>query len=327
MSRIFRYQSSVDKFIRTKSSLKDMSEDNKQIWELIYKNLDHLIPISSITIINKKIRKKEKMKFHGYFIASGVEIALAIAHITDRYCIYRDDIPLEKFSNFVSELVAIMYQSLAGNVDSLKLNVSIKETFRISQYCVNYMSKHISNLTRVETTISNKRIKKTDFTGYKFKKAAHRIKYASLKYVSDEDLTAHIDHKYGFVCKMALVFGWLFGLGEEKKIADIEKLGTCFGVIFKIAYDFEHIDDDLENCDDHTFNIVINKGIKESFSMFMVNKAKLAEGILAHGIWNDTIKEILDLAEKSLDAGIECASIDEKYTYSDFSEIGSTMSR
>ena len=320
MSRISRYQYSIDKFIQTKSSLISISKHNKPHLDFMYNDFDHLIAICLLSILNNKC-KKAKLKFHGYYIASGIDIGLAIAQITDKSDFYRKKLGDRELANFLPELVSIMYQSLSGNIDSLKLNVSVDETLRINQYCINYMSQKMGQLTMTENYECSERINKTDFIDYKFKNPMHKCKYKQYKCVKDEYLFNHVDNKYGTVCKMALIFGWLFGLGEEKAISDLENMGKHMGIIFKIAYDFSNIDNDLEHCKDYTHNIVINKGIKQSVEMFMDSKAILVEGILKLGIWSTTIKEILDLIEQNLDSGLECADIDEKFEFSEFSEF------
>ena len=321
-SRIARYKYSIDKFIRTKSTLMNISEENKPTLDIIYKEFDHLIAICLISIMNKKL-KKSKLKFHGYYMACGIDIALSLARMTDRYYAYETKIPSKKMLNFMSELVSVMYHSLSRNVDSLKLNIELKETLRINQYCINYMSSNITKLTRIEENTNKDRIKKTDFNGYKFETKEDKKKYKSLRFVPDKELLDHADLKYGTVCKMTLIFSWLFGLGDEKSVGELESLGKEMGLIFKIAYDFDNVTQDLKQCKDHTYNIVINKGIKEAFEIFMQSKAKFIEGLLKFDIWGPTIKEILDIIEAKIDTGINSATIDEKYVYSEFSDTSS----
>ena len=318
-SRIYRYKYGINKFISQKSPLINISEHNKDTLDTTYQHVDHLIGICLISILHGRTKKK-KLKFNGYFMACGVDIALMIANVTDRYYCYKKDISYEDWCNFCPEMVSKLYHSLARNVDALKLDLPKDEIFDINQKCINYLVNGIGGLTKLPKHSSNKRIKKTDFNDYRFKKPEDKKKYRKLKFIDDETLYAHIDEKYGFVSKMSLLFGWLFGGGDEKKIPEIEELGRHMGIVFKIAYDFDHVEEDLEKCGDHTFNMVINKGIKESFEIFDTSKNKLIKGILTVGIWSNTIKEILDLVENKLDEGITCASLDENYEYSEFSE-------
>jgi hypothetical protein len=328
MSRISRYQQSIDKFIQTKSSLTTISDNNKSHLNVLYKNIDHLIAICLVSILNNKC-KKEKLKFHGYYIASGIDVGFIIAQIMDRYNYYKNEIGDNNLTNLLPELLSTMYQSLSGNIDSLKLNVDLSETMRINQYCINYMSQKIHKLVSVNNYETTDRIHKTDFIDYKFKDDKAKENYRNLKYISDEKLLEHIDNKYGTICKMALIFGWLFGLGDEKELSYLEELGKSMGRIFKIAYDFDNIDSDLEktyDCDNnsdsnYSSNIVINMGIKNSVVLFLDNKAKLVEGLLKLKIWSTTIKEILDLIEQKIDDGLERSNIDEKLEFSDFSSL------
>lgn len=318
MSRISRYQFSIDRFIQTKSSLISISEHNKPHLDFMYDKFDHLIAICLVSILNNKC-KKAKLKFHGYYIASGIDIALAIAKVTDNYEYYKSKIGILGISNYLPELVSIMYQSLSGNIDSLKLNATIEDTMRISQYCINYMSDKIGGLTVVNNYSQNERIQKTDFADYKFSKDSHRTKYKHFKKIPDNSLMKMIDDKYGSVCKMSLIFGWMLGLGDEKELPELEVMGKHMGIIFKIAYDFENIDNDLEYCNEYTYNIVINKGIKECVEIFCESKAILVEGIFKLNIWSTTLKEILDLIEKNIDDALDKTNIDEKYVFSEFS--------
>lgn len=318
MSRISRYQDSIDKFIQTKSSLLTISEHNRPHLDLMYGDFDHLIAICLITILNTK-RKKAKLKFHGYYIASGIDVALAMAMLTDKTDFFKEEMGESGMAQFIPELVAIMYQCLSGNIDSLKLNVSAEETLRINQYCINYMSNKMGDLTFIKDYSTKERIKKSDFVDYKFSKPEHRTKYKKFRRVSDEDLFSMIDKKYGAVCKMSLIFGWLLGLGEEKEIKELENMGKHMGIIFKIGYDFASIEQDLETCKGYTYNVVINKGIKESVDIFLDSKAELIKGILKLGIWKPTIKEILDLVEQNIDDALDNTDIDEKFEFSEFS--------
>ena len=318
-SRIYRYKCSIDKFILCKSPLISISDHNKKCLDSTYKLLDHLIAIFLVTTFHGKTESKNR-KFHGYFMACGVDIAMIIVNITDRYYCYKDIIGYEKWANFVPELVAKMYNCLSQNIDSLKLSLPKEEVIRINQQCTDYLSKGIANLTKIPKYTSNKLICKTDFNEYRFKNQADKKKYRKLKYMRDDVLYSHIDTKYGFASKMALLFGWLFGMGDLDKISDIEELGRHMGIVFKVAYDFENIEQDLHHCGDYTFNMVINKGIKESYSIYETHKQILIEGILKLKLWSNTIKEILDLIECKVDKGLKCASIDENCEYSDFTE-------
>ena len=318
MSRISRYQESTDKFIKTKSSLRMISSHNKILLDKLTTKFDHLVSIILISILNNRCRKS-KLKFHGYYIASGIDIGLSISKIIDRYYYYKNIFGINEINNFIPELVSLMYQSVSGNIDSLKLNVNVETTLKINQYCINYLSNIIGKLTYVNNISSNETINKTDFHGYKFKFKKHKTKYKKFKKINNDKLFEFIENKYGSICKISLIFGWLLGIGDESEISNLEKMGTSLGKMFKIAYDFDNIDIDLEYCINYTHNVVINLGIKESVEIFMDNKAEFIEGILKLGLWSTTIKEILDLIENKINIVIGNVDFDENYEYSDFS--------
>jgi len=317
MSRISRYQESIDKFIKTKSSLKTVSSHNKESIDVLVTEFDHLVAIILISILNNRCRKS-KLKFHGYYIASGIDIGLSISKIIDRYNYYKSKFNSNKINNFIPELVSLMYQSLSGNIDSLRLNVNVETTLKINQYCINYLSTKIGKLTSIENISSKNRIKKTDFYDYNFKSNKYREKYTNLKKIDNDKLFEYIEDKFGSICKISLIFGWLLGIGDESEIPILEKMGTNLGIMIKIGYDFENIDKDLEYCSTYTHNILINLGIKECFEIFMDNKAEFVEGILKLKLWSTTIKEILDLIEKKLNPVLNNSNFDEKFEYSDF---------
>jgi len=320
-SRIYRYKSSIDKFMTQKSPLITISSHNKQILDDTYKDLDHLISICLVTTFHGKTESKNR-KFHGYFMACGIDIGMIIVNITNRYYCYKHKITYENWANFVPELIAKMYNCLSQNIDALKVGLPKEEIIRINQQCIDYMSSGIAKLTQFpKYDFPNTLIKKTDFNDYRFETTGDKNKYSKLKFVSDKILYEHIDNKYGFICKMALLFGWLFGMGDEKKTDEILEVGRHMGIIFKIAYDFENVQNDLVKCEKYTFNMVVNKGIKESYSIYDTHKKSFIEGILKLEIWSNTIKEILDLIEDKVDQGLNCASIDENCTYSEFSNI------
>lgn len=320
MSRIIRYQESINKFYKTKSSLNLISDHNKLYLNDISNNFDHLVSIFLVSILNNRC-KKSKLKFHGYYIACGIDIAIYIAKITDKNYIFENKYGKHVISNFLPELVSIMYQSLSGNIESLKLNVDLSETLRINKLCMHQMSKKIGYITNtlVNINIEDSKIKKTDFINYNFKNDELKNKYKNYKYISKENLNNFIKKKYGSVCQLSLIFGWLLGIGDEQKIQKLEELGNDLGFIFKISHDFENIDNDLINNQEYTLNLVINYGIKETIEQFIDSKSRFIEGLLNLEIWSTTIKEILDLLEKNIDKYLNETDIDEKYQFSDFS--------
>ena len=298
--------------------MKLISPHNKLLLDNIINEFDHLVSIILISILNNRCRKS-KLKFHGYYIASGIDIGLSISKITDRYFYYKTKFGDIKLINFVPELVSLMYQALSGNIESLKLNVDVETTLKINQYCINYLSNVIGKLTYISDISTNDTINKTDFNGYKFKFKKHKTKYKKFKKIENDKLFKFISDKYGSICKISLIFGWLLGVGNDNEITTLEYMGEHLGKLFKIAYDFENIDRDLEYCTNYTYNIVINRGIKESVEIFMDSKAEFIEGILKLGLWSTTIKEILDLIEGKMNNILSTADFDEKYEYSDFS--------
>ena len=320
MSRIFRYQESINKFYKTKSSLNLISDHNKIYLDEMSDDFDHLVSIFLVSILNNRC-KKSKLKFHGYYIACGIDIAIYIAKITDKKYLFENVHGKNVIYNFLPELVSIMYQSLSGNIESLKLNIDLNETLKINKQCMLLLSKKLSDITNLFNNIKihDQQIKKTDFINYNFKNEDLKKKYKKFKYIDKEELNNFVKKKYGSACQLSLIFGWLLGLGDEQKIKNLEDIGNDLGFIFKISFDFENIENDLINNDEYTLNLIINNGIKETIEQFIMCKSRFIEGLLSLDIWSTTIKEILDLIEKNIDNYLNETDIDEIYSFSDFS--------
>jgi len=152
---------------------------------------------------------------------------------------------------------------------------------------------------------------------YKFtNKLTIEAKYKKVKKIDKDELLDYTDRKFGSVCQLAFVMGWIFGLGDEKSITSFEKLGTSLGIIIKLANDFKNLERDITSATTSTFNLIINLGIHECFSIFDKNKLKLLEGCLTLDVYSITIKEIIDHIEKTFDTHLKKTNLDLKSQYS-----------
>lgn len=305
MSRISRYQDSINKFFKNKScSL--FSENNKNIVENMYPEINHIISILLLTTLNSQCRKGN-IKFHGYYIATGIDILWMIVKINDSKKYYDNIYGDIQIYNFCLESTILIYNCLSQNINSFQ-DINNNKIIKIYQNCINYLNKNINKC------ISYNKIKNGNINVnpliYKFTKSNTNDEYLKLKSINETDIDKYICEKYGTLCSIALTLGWLMGNGDDKMIPIIEKIGINFGYIIKIANDFKNIERDINNSDNNiSTNIVINIGIIKSYIKFIENKTSFIENSLFLGIYNITIKEIMDIIEKEIDIYLNYATI------------------
>ena len=74
MSRISRYQESIDKFIKNKLNTLYDYDDNNFVYDNLKKS-NHLSGIILSTILNTNI-KKSGFKIHGYYMAVAIDMLM-----------------------------------------------------------------------------------------------------------------------------------------------------------------------------------------------------------------------------------------------------------
>jgi hypothetical protein len=100
------------------------------------------------------------------------------------------------------------------------------------------------------------------------------------------------------------------GGGDEKTLDSLDKIGTSFANMIKLADDFMNLEKDIENSETYTKNYIVNFGFQNSFEMFIDNKQKFIEGCIILDIYTNTVKEIVDLIECKVDLIIDKSSPD-----------------
>ncbi len=308
MSRISRYQESIEKFIKNKNINSYFSEEYN---ELITKKLmesDHLGGIILSTIFNHN-SKKSNIKGHGYFLGIAIDIILII--LDNKNMSY----------NYNQNLIIGIYKLLHENINIIKSN----NTDNLNEILIKtyeYFNANIYNIIATQKMQIKKMIK-SDLLNLKtitdtlYKKISHMNRYTS------EEIINNIKITYGGLGKLIIVLSWILGGGcyDKKTLPVLEFIGEKFGMIYKICYDFDNIINDINNCDQQTNitkNIVINIGIQESFSLFMELKSSFYEESFKLGIYTHTMKEVIDELETKIDKCIENSKVDMKSTYSSF---------
>jgi hypothetical protein len=310
MSRISRYQDALSRFIKTKSSISELNKQYKiKITGILDLN-DHLISIILLTIQNNKSRKNN-IVLHGYYASTAVELL-------DLYIKFYDSNFLKNSGNNISmndmnKIIPLINICIADNIDYIKKNNKDKLTdnyFKI-------LNNKLFNIFDEIKISSNNFITKTDLQKYNFKnETILKTKLQKLKIIDKQDLNEYIEKKYGSLCQIAIIFGWLFGFENKDKFELLDKTGIYLGYIIKICYDFQNLEYDLENASDSSTNYIINFGIQESFEIFIHNKFKFIENCFLLDIYTTTIKEIIDLYELKIDNFIDNTTPDLKSYYS-----------
>jgi len=319
MSRISRYQDSMGRFVKQRSCISGMNPEIKNKMDDIINNCDHVISILLLTVMNSQ-GKKINMNVHGYHIASGIEIMLYTTMINDNKEYYEKKLGKECVSEIINQMPGMVNLCLSHNIESIQDNYlnSNAKLLKTIYYTTRLINTNLYKLIKETSFEFESNITKTDAIKYKFEdmvKAINKIK--KLKRIKQTSLDNYIQDRYGFICQLALINGWILGGGssDDKNIPHLEKLGTCFGNMVKCVYDFINIENDLEYAKIYTTNTIINNGFQNSFEVFIENKQKFIEGCIKQNIYTNTVKEIIDLLESKLDIAIDKSSPDVKSHY------------
>jgi hypothetical protein len=311
MSRISRYQESIEKFIKNKNINNYFTEEySKNIFEGLIKS-DHLGGIIVSTIFNHN-SKKTNFKGHGYFVGLMIDIIIMILKSED------------KTKNINYNLFIGLYKLLTENINLIK--TTKHDTLnKIIILALSYFNNNIYDIL-IDVKIGEpQKMVKSDLLNLKSIDDKIYKKISTMNKYDTDDFINYINKIYGKLGKLIFVLSWILGGGDISKdtIKSIELIGEKFGVIYKICYDFENIINDINNISDNkekvSNNIVINIGIQESFSLFMETKSIFYEESFKLNIYTHTMKEVIDELENKIDKVLENCKIDVKSIYSSFS--------
>ena len=319
MSRISRYQESISKFIKSKSPYSEIIKPNNNNETLLSIN-DHGASIMLLTIFNSQ-KKKRKFKSHeSYNIASGIDLMMSTVMINDSLNYYKTTFGEAPIKNFTNQSPLYVYECLTKNLETLENIIEKDKVHKLQGKIYSYFNKKMLEISMFENIKGTDHVHKTDIIKYKFNnKNIINLKYKKLKIIDKDILVDYVDRTYGAVCKCAFVLGWLLGAGEEKQINNLERLGTHFGLMIKLANDFKNLERDITHADTCSCNIIVNCGIHESFALFDESKLKLIEGCFTLDIYNTTIKEVTDHIEKCFDNCLKNADLELNSRYTSFS--------
>lgn len=325
MSRISRYQDSVNRFITKRIGVSNNNLVKEIVMENI-KNNDFVLPIILLTILNNQ-SKQNNMSVHGYYMATGIEYLYIIFKLLDNKSYHVDKMGYDKYYNAVTTLMLYVMSSLQSNLESIQSSNKDKSSgiFNISFKNINDKILTLMEEIKFEFTDSKK---KTDLIKYHFKDVeSAQKKWPKLKQIKKEQFFKYINTKIGSITQITIITGWLLGGGDEKMIPVLEKLGNNLAVLLKLSNDFENLEKDFNNSSDNiTTNFILNYGIQEAFELFTDSKQKFIEGALLSKIYTSTLKEVIDIIESKIDPVIDQTSPDLKSTYSSYSKSKVTFS-
>jgi hypothetical protein len=315
MSRISRYREILDKFIKKKSSMKNLDTETKNRLTKILDENNYLISIILLSILNNQ-SKKNNLKQHGYYMASGIEFLMIIIRNQDQLAFNK--LNQENNINVVcNSLINLTNLCLTDNINYIKSYISrTKINFHFNT-CSKILNKKINDIFKEVQLKNLNKITKSDLTKYQFKdENIIKKKISNFEQIEKKSLLEFIELKYGSICQITIITAWLLGGGDDSNINELEQTGTYLGNIIKVCYDFENVEYDINNCTKSTENFVINYGIQTAFEFFIDNKFKFVEKCLLLDFYTTTIKEILDLYELKVDNFINNTTSDLISQYS-----------
>lgn len=310
MSRIERYQESINKFIKSKDIF------SPDIKDILLKR-DHLCGIIFSTLLNHN-SKKTNFKVHGYYIACAIDILHELIELIS-YNKQTEEISHSK----VTELTLLIIQLVNLNLENLKVPQRQEETLiKIIFFTQTYITTKLIEITKKYEFITNKKVLKTDLLSLSYIDKTVLNKYKNLYKIEQEELLKYVSNTYGNVGDIVFIIGWVLGGGDRKPelMKSLQSIGDKFGLLYKLCRDFEKIEDDIYNSNKYNFNFIVNDGVQETFILFMEIKTQLIEDCLIHNIYTHTTKEVLDELEKNVDKCLNSSTIDLKSNYSSFSK-------
>jgi hypothetical protein len=319
MSRITRYQESIDKFIKNKLNLIYDYDDNKFVYDNL-KNSNHLCGIILSTILNTNI-KKSCFKIHGYYMAIGIDILLLIVKINSNYLYYYNLLG-DKLNNIILHLQLGVYKAFQLNLDGYKSSKS-NDVVNIILFTMNYLNTLLIDILKTYKFQSNKKMIKSDILSIDdINTKDNKDKLQKLIRIEEEELMIYTKNTYGNIGKLCIILGWVLGGGNINKdtLCKLESLGESFGLIYKICSDYMNVQNDINNTSKYSTNVLINVGINDSFSVFNDMKSKFIEDALILNLFTHTTKEVIDTLENKIDKCLSKSKIDMKSTYSSFSK-------
>jgi hypothetical protein len=272
--------------------------------------------------MNGQCKKKKIKAHHGYYIASGIDLMMTIAILNDNIKFYTSKYDKYVIKNFIKQSSIYILQSYIQNIDVLEGVIEKDKLHKLQKKMYNFINNKLLDITKYEKVNIDRRVHNTDVTRYKFQdKNIINTHYKKLNKANTDELLNYVERTFGSACQCGFVMGWLFGTGDEKSICLLEKIGINLGYLIKLSLDFENLERDLQHAKNMSLNLLINLGVHKCFDLFDQNKVKLIEGCMILGIYNITIKEVMDNIEKKFNNHLHNTDLELASKYTSFSDF------
>lgn len=321
-TRISRYQKSIENVFKNKSSFSENIKSSTWLDD-ISNECSYEASIILLTILHNTVKQQNIKMHHGYYMASGINLLIMYIYIIDNLEYYKSKCNISEINSFLTQIPVYVNECLELNLETLTEQMDKNKYIKVHKRVSEYLKTKMLNITQYTKLEGNQYVHKTDIITYKFADLSIiNNNYKKIKLVTMDILINNINKTYGNVCQCAFVIGWLLGLGDEKMIQNLERLGTHLGFMIKLSRDFEKLERDVKYVDsvnNTSSNIIVNHGIHNCFKLFMESKTKLIEGCLILKIRSDTIKEVIDFIERRFDFYLNNADLELESRYSSFS--------
>ena len=304
MSRIERYQESIEKFINNKNILEKELKDN------ILK-FDHLSGIILASIITNNV-KKSNIKINAYYASIIIDI---LYYFIETHEINNINTTLNIYHN--------VYNLFQLSIESIKLPQKQESNYnKLISFIFSYFNSKISLIIKKYEFTKLVKMHKNDITNINYITTEIKNKLKTFSQIDKDELLNYNTLTYGNIGSLVFLLGWSLGGGELKAelLKDLQSIGENYGILYKICRDFDNIVNDISKNLKYTTNFVVNLGIQETFTIFMNIKTKIIELCLKNNMYSHTIKEVIDLLENKIDKCLKSAEIDMNSTYSSFSK-------
>lgn len=323
MSRISRYQESMNKFIKNKSCITTLDGNIRLAFNNICDECDHMVPIILLTVMNYQ-SKKHKMSLHGYYMGCGIELLMTMARIIDNKMYYQKKLGESSCNKLITKISSLVNICLSQNIEHIQAALTKEKAIKVFHTTCKILNNKLFDLLDEDIIDRGDVIKKTDVLKYNFNKIDNpKELLLKIKRSKKDSLLNYIQRKFGTVCQVALIMGWLMGGGDEKMVTSLEKMGGYLGIMMKISYDFLNLERDLKTEKDYTNNYIINTGIQDGFELFIDSKVKFIEGCMTLDVYTNTVKEVIDVIEVRVESFIDNTVPDMKSQYTVFNSKAS----
>jgi hypothetical protein len=327
MSRLLRYKESLIRFIKEKSCLSELHNiPDKKIEPIIYnlvKESDLILPILLLTVLNNQ-NKKNSASMQGYYAASGMQFLYLLCGIQQSRTSFIKKYDLDIYTKIVSYLTLISNRSVCQNLETVKRTLKPEQSAEIFINIMAHYHDYVSynNILNEEPFILTNNKPNGDILKWYIKDNEQLKSNFVKKYQIDKkSLTNFIEKKVGSIAELTVIIGWLMGGGSEKDVDKVKKVAKHFGTLYKLANDFENMEDDIMSQDVYTTNYVVNYGLQESYELFLYSKEKFIEQAMLLDIFTNTIKELVDFIEFRVDEIVDETSPDLKSSYSNIQSV------